>query len=427
MDRGPDILDDIHRRFGEPSKSRLRNLVDFAQVYRGWTCREAAAFLHRDVLNVVPGSGVPKADLILRLARALDSPAPVVLDEICGDASADHETSNPDPAAFAQLNREAFKEFEEGRFEELVVLARRMRAVASTPEERATACLREYGGWDGRGRYEHAMAAVQRGLAEVDLSSELRLSMLANLSSVHHALGRLPEAEGVATSIIDRVGRSRLDEVRWRAGYLATAHYVRGQARRGEALRDSSSRAEQAALATADFRESARLWTANGGELGVANYDAAAFICRGGAASCEAMTGQRPVVDVVDELLAGLEAVVEVSAARPGWWPEAHGWWCVFGAELLLTRPQLSEEDHRRIAVFTNKGYELADACSHWTLRERILTIEHVRRTRDRGRHVAGAQTTLDTEDLRLLAGVMARFPAFRPLGWELVHSSRRI
>ena len=189
MSREQHALDDIDRRFGEPSRNRLRSLVEFAQLYRGWTGREAAAFLRRDVHNVVPGSGVPKVDLLLRLARALDWPASVVLDEVCGDAAAAKGPAAAGAGGFDDLNQLAYAAFADGRFEELIALARSMSVAANSPDERATACLREHGGWDGLGRYEQAVASLQRGLAEVEVNEELKLRLRAILSSALLALG----------------------------------------------------------------------------------------------------------------------------------------------------------------------------------------------------------------------------------------------
>jgi hypothetical protein len=426
MNRVPDTLDDIDRRFAEPSRSRLRTLVEFAQLYRGWTGREAAAFLRRDVHNVILGSGVPKVDLILRLARALDWPATAILDEVCGDAVTDAGPSDAGDRNFSELNRLAYAAFSEGRFEDQIRLARTMRTAASTPEERATACLREYGGWDGLGRYEQAMAVVQRGLVEAGLSEHLKLRLRANLASTHFALGRCAEGEGVASLVVDRIDELRGEGPTW-TGVLATALYVRGACRRSMATQDDQDRSRLGRSAAADLRRAQQTWTTYHELTSVDNYAAAAKICEGMLTGAQALAGDRSVQSAVDELLAGLEVIVDPSSMRAGWWREAFGWWCVVGADLILSQDARRPDLDQALAVFTNKGHELAEVSGHWLLRERVLTLEHLRRSGQRGVFVEPCTTTLDGEDLRALAGVMARFPAFRPLGWELVRTAKRI
>lgn len=54
-------------------------------------------------------------------------------------------------------------------------------------------------------------------------------------------------------------------------------------------------------------------------------------------------------------------------------------------------------------------------------------TIDYLRWSIQQGSHSAPRETTLDDEDLRTLAGAMARFPRFRPFGWELVRHAHRV
>ena len=59
----------------EPANSRrhrLGQLLDLAQNYRGWTRKQLSAELGRDPTKLIPGSGVPKLDVIIALAKTLD-------------------------------------------------------------------------------------------------------------------------------------------------------------------------------------------------------------------------------------------------------------------------------------------------------------------------------------------------------------------
>ena len=53
-------------------RHRLGQLLDLAQNYRGWTRKQLSAELGRDPTKLVPGSGVPKLDVIIALAKTLD-------------------------------------------------------------------------------------------------------------------------------------------------------------------------------------------------------------------------------------------------------------------------------------------------------------------------------------------------------------------
>ena len=53
-------------------RDRLEHLLTLAQTYRGWSRRQLAEALGRDPSNLVPASGLPKIDLVVELARALD-------------------------------------------------------------------------------------------------------------------------------------------------------------------------------------------------------------------------------------------------------------------------------------------------------------------------------------------------------------------
>ena len=55
-------------------KERLERLLGLAQAYRGWSRKKLSKALGRAPTKIVPGSGVPKLDLVLELSEALDWP-----------------------------------------------------------------------------------------------------------------------------------------------------------------------------------------------------------------------------------------------------------------------------------------------------------------------------------------------------------------
>lgn len=418
--------DDIAARFGEPSRAKLEELIAFAQTYRKWTHRELAVFLARDVHNLIPGSGIPKVDLICRLAKALDWPAHAVFSEVCGERPVAGEHLHRGVDDYREFNRAAYAAFTDGRFEDMIALALRMQSVAQSPEERAEGCLREWGGWDGLGRYEQCIESISLGLREVDAPLDLRLRLRANLGFTYFALGRLIDGEGVAAALLERVGSTGPIDPSL-LGVRAQALYVRGQCRRVRAVSELDERPYLVASAASDLELAEDAWRRYAETCGVGNYFAMAHTCRGALIANQAFSGHRRADDAVNSILAELDKATSVAQLPRGTWLESYGWWCVFGAEIVLSLGADGADVDQLLGILTNKGHEIAEHSENWALRERMLTIEYVRHTRREGRHTSPEQSTLDSEDVQAIAGVMARFPAFRPLGWELIRRAPTI
>jgi hypothetical protein len=411
---------------GAFSTARLEELLAFAQVYRGWTQKELAAFLGRDVHNVIPRSGIPKADLLVQLGKALDWAPGAVLEHVCGHTVIDRRTVAEDVEDYSQLNRDAFRAFEDGRFEDLIALGLRMEKLADTPDRRAEACVRQYGGWDGLGRYEQAVEALNRGLREPDVGRPLRLRLQGNLAHSSFVLGRYFESEGAAAAVLDVLGDIGTIEPEY-AGTRAMARYARAQSLRCRAILEKDDRSRLAVRACDDFQRAAAEWECHGSAHAVASYGAIAEMCRAGLAGAMAFAARQAPELVIDRCLAAFDSEARVSGPTRGLWNEALGWWCICGAEVAVHLLQDRERIEHLLAIFTNKGHELADRSANWALRERMLTIEYLRRGLHGGASEASGVFVLDAEDIRVLAGTMARFPTFRPYGWSLIRSAAHI
>ncbi|MHC4416733.1 MAG: hypothetical protein ACYS0G_15800, partial [Planctomycetota bacterium] len=130
-------------------RKRLEQLLELAEAYRGWTRKQLAGVLGRDPTKLVPGRGIPKLDLVVALAGALDWPV--------GEVVAYLWNHQPDPAE--SEDRERFESIDEaarcahrsGQYRLMAELAQKAYAQATTPEQRARACNREAGAWDGLG------------------------------------------------------------------------------------------------------------------------------------------------------------------------------------------------------------------------------------------------------------------------------------
>lgn len=421
-DRTPD--DDA--RFGEACKARLAELIAFAQVYRNWSMGELAAFLGRDVHNLIPGSGVPKADLIYQLARALDWPPASVFSQVCGDSPVPIERERSGTDDYRELNRAAFAAFTEGRYEEMISLALRMQAVAKTPEQRAEAALRECGGWEGLGRYEQALEAIRRGLSEDEIPAIVRLRLRSNLAHLYLVLDRPLDGEGIAGTVVERIERDGMTDDAAR-GVLAMALDVRGQSRRLRAIQEADDRVGLARLARADLVAAIEAWTRHAAVHGVANYAAMAHTARAAAIANDVALGELTATDCLERLLDLLDPATEISRVPSGVWRESYGWICVFGCEVALRLGEGVDDPEHHVGVFSNKGHEIAQACGNWALRARMLAVDYLRYSHSAGIHSQPSAVTLDRDDMVALAGVMARFPRFRPLGWELVRHAPKI
>ncbi|MHC5022731.1 MAG: hypothetical protein ACYTGG_02305 [Planctomycetota bacterium] len=212
-------------------KERLEELLNLAQTYRGWSRRRLAEALGRDASNLVPDSGIPKLDLVVELAKVLDWPVEDVVTSLWEEDRSSRPTAEEKDIDFDTLNDAAKSAHREGRYTDMIEIARRSFAVAQTSEQRALACSREAGGWDGLGRYRELLDAIQRGLREADLTESTRLKLQVNLAIAYYSLWHLTEAFATSHVLVQHF------EVSPAAGRIdsltqAFAHYVRGHTER---------------------------------------------------------------------------------------------------------------------------------------------------------------------------------------------------
>lgn len=404
-------------RLGPPSRERLQELIALAQVYRGWSIKELAQFVGRDPHNMVPGSGVPKLDLVIGLAEALDWPIGDLVEDLCSPRESTLPEEPPPDDRFLKLNRASYYAHIEGRVDEALEAAIEAYAIARTPRERAEAGLRELLAYEGLGRFQNAAEAASRAFSEPDLPVGLRLRLRNNLANAYFSLGRFVEGEGVASCVLQsirKIGALTPDLQTSRAYSL----YVRGQCRRLRLEFESDLRSEIAASARDDFVESRRQY---GEIVESTRLDAFAGIshtCEGAILLLDVILGNVSVSSGLEQVQERLERAVDLSTIHSGNWVETYGWWSLFGCQMALLDGIDHDERQRLLAIFTNKAYEVAEQCGDWALRERVFTLDFVRRTRF---PTADPPPVLDEEEIKVLAGTMGRFPHFRDIGWQLL------
>lgn len=402
-------------------RERLQSLLDLVRAMRGWSRGELSAALGRDPTKLVPASGNPKIDLVVRLAEAIEWSPGELLEAIEHKAPAEPIVpigDRPLPTEVGELAAWLESARRERRWDDLSRIGESLRREASDADTRALAEHVVASAWAGKGCFGCSLAVAQRGLASGGADFGTRTMLALDAAAAHYALWNLAEAHGIATDLLlsleRRSGGDRLARIA-----IASARSIRGHARRRLASEDPFGERSFAEEACDDLAAAEREFRWLHEDFGDPADLARAHVCRGGWLECRARldgTAGR----VLEAILEGLDDVVDVEAVADPDLLEAHGWWCIFGANLAL-RMGDEEEAHRPIAILTNKCFEIADRLDHWAMRERSFTIEHFRRQRAWDADPDPEQWVLDPEDLRVLMGTMRRFPRFREVGWRIL------
>ncbi len=408
-------------------RDRLDKLLGLAQAYRGWNRKQLAAALGRDPTKLVPGSGVPKLDLVVDLSQALDWPVEVVVEALTDDSiditDAFERESRED---FAALDEQAKQAHREGDYKKMINLARRAWQAAKSSNHRATACNREAGGWDGLGRYANVLQAVQRGLGEPDVKPDTRVMLQANLANAYYTLWHVLEARSTARDLIDQYEQqpptNRLNEV-----VHAFAPYVRGNAYRRMISIEQEKAKSHAQTAHADLETARSRYLQLADKYDDDSYRGVANTCVGAMMELDAVLGTSEPEDVLEKFSDQLDSLIDPEQFPVGDWLESYGWWCIFACNVALRHISDEKALQQHMAVFTNKADEIANRLDNWAMRERVFTMEFARRQRLLDWTGVSADWTIDNDDIRVITGTMGRFPAFQRTGWQILQTARVI
>ena len=405
-------------------RARIERMARIARAYRGWTSGELLSALGRENTRVSPPSGIPRLDLVARLAQALDWDLGDVAERLWTPRGMQADDAALRAMPFAELDARAQAEHRAGGFAEMKATGNAMRAIARTPRERAIAANRLAGAYDGEGRYERVLEWVRAGLAERDIGADVRLMLTINLANVSYTLWNLHETRAIAESVLDRwtaeAPRTRLERVG-----QAFARLLRGQARRRalDACESAGERVEAARVALVDLGHAEEHYGRLFADFDDPQYQALAHTARGAAIEARAAAGELAPDAALDLVLAELDAFVDIEMSPSPHLVESAGWWAVFGANIAARAEGSAHE--RTIAICTNKAAEVSDHLGHWPMRERAFSLEWRRQVAARDAagspHAQQSSWTLDTDDLRALVGTMGRLPFFRPTGWAIL------
>ncbi len=402
-------------------RAKVEQLLGLAGTYKGLNRRQLAEALGRDQTKLTPPSGNPKLDYLMRLAEILDWQVGDVAEAIWDEIGAEAWDGGA-PEAYAALNERARAAHRAGDYPGMIAAARQMWAAAATPQERALAMLRESGGWDGLGRYAKELEVLRRGLLESPIENDTRLLLNANLANTYFTLGHLLEGRAIARDLVDRLN-AECPSARVPRAALAFSYYVLGNSSRSLAAREPGGVEQHASDSVSAYKASSQMYLSLADEFGNSAWRGIANTCAGGITVNEVELGLRSAGGAVEELTEGLGTVIDANDGLVGDRLESYGWWCVFGCEVAL-RHLGGAELARSVAIFTNKGYEIADRLNNWAMRERLFTMEYMQRQRCAEAGESPDEWAIDQEEVKVIVGTMGRFPMFRSTGWKILQSA---
>jgi tetratricopeptide (TPR) repeat protein len=402
-------------------RTKLGELLDLAQNYKGWTRKELAKSLGRDPTKLIPGSGVPKLDFVVDLAKVLDWEIGDVVDHLWDR----RPTAAPETveATFDAIDHDAREAHRQGRYREMIEIAEKAFGAAQHPEERARACTRLAAGWDGLGRYNNVLSSVQRGLAQSPIAPDFRRQLQSNLAASYYSLWALIEARAISSDLIHWFLEHAPTTTRDRKTQ-AFAYYVSGHAYRRLVTAERDREQELAELARTHLTRGRDLYIALGDELGDPSCHGIANTCHGGLIEVDVVLGERGVAQALDELTDGL-AEIGPETDLDSDQLESMAWWSIFGCNVALRGLDNERDLQQRMAVFTNKADEIANRLDNWSLRERVFTMEHSRWERAVGCTGFDIPRVVDEDEVRVITGTMARFPMFHETGWQILRSAK--
>ncbi len=373
-------------------RKRLEQLLGLALAYRDCSRKDLARTLGRDPTKLIPGTGVPKLDLVVELATVLDWPV--------GDVVA-YLWSPPSNNGYANHDD----------------------GVPAT--NTAAADLREALRLRGGGRYLDIVATATRGLNEPGLSPARRRCLRSILADAYYALWSLVEALAVARDLLVTY-RAAAPRTRQDQKIHALALYLSGQTQRRLVSIESRRTRPLASAARRDLEQSLALCRRLALERDDAALEGMANTCVGAMIEMDVAIGSRRPSDGLAQLLSGLDQARDTAALCPERL-ESYGWWCIYGCNIALRHLDDERELQQHMAVFTNKADEISEKLDDWSLRERVFTMQHTQWERAAGSTGFRIPCVIDNDDVRVITGAMGRFPCFRETGWCILESAQII
>ncbi|HMN96645.1 MAG TPA: hypothetical protein PKC43_01570 [Phycisphaerales bacterium] len=404
-------------------------MIELAQSYRGWSQKETADALGRNVHAIVPDSGNPKLDMVVSLAEILDWPIEMIVADLRGrmdegdgpgPREADGPTLTKDEAI--ALVREAWALCEAERWADVIELTDPERWRGLDGETFGHLMVYRYTAFEHDGRYLESIEACHTGLGRTLDGSVPALRLQVRLAASYYLIGSTFEAAALTFELLSRLpsepGDPERDALRALASFVrAMALSGRGHVAGGDS--DQSRLTEIRQL----LETAAALLESSSPEADSRNR-ALAATSRVAAREVDVELGVLEAEEFVQGVVESLDGTADLGSADSNR-AEAVGWQCLFAARAIVRNLDQITNPDRLLAILTNKVDEVAERLGHWAMRERLFLIEHIYRVRTKASRGDAPAWNLDEDELRTLMGTMGRFPNFRPTGWEILRSVR--
>jgi hypothetical protein len=259
---------------------------------------------------------------------------------------------------------------------------------------------------------------------ETSVAAEFRRMLQSNLANAYYTLWALVESGSISRSLLNWYGAHPARTKNDRKTY-AFAHYVSGHTFRRAITMEPQRARELASSARDDLQRAHDLYLDLASEFDDPSLEGIANTCYGGLIEAEVVLGRRTPAEALQELSRGLERVRDIAEETAGDRLESYGWWCIFGCNIALRHVADERELQQHMAVLTNKADEIADRLDNWSMRERVFTLQYTRWERAQSSTGFDIPCVIDTDDVRVIAGTMGRFPTFRDTGWRILQSAQ--
>ncbi|MCE2885597.1 MAG: hypothetical protein LW806_11960 [Planctomycetaceae bacterium] len=392
------------------ARERLEELQALARTYRNWSVKELAHALGRQPGRLVPDSGMPKIDLVVGLAKALDWPVEAVVDHLIKPADDTHRAKTQDaPADYARLYNESLIKRLERDYAEAVRLAVRAHAAADTPTRSAAALILEAQAHEACGSYTESVRCLRHAGRIDGVAVDWRMFGDSNLANMLFMQGQSTHALGIASSVLEYLGS--LPETEAARSARVTASWARGHALRTSIpLSNFEQWRPLAESARQDFktvREVTDALLSISGERR-SHYGTMHASVEPVLLEVDALCEPESAEQIVRTLVS---MVRENGTLEPG--PGERKAWAAIALANTVKR-FLDDELQRRgileIASSTLRAH--AVATSNWYFAHQHLEIEAERRRMFSGHGVAAR--ALDALEAKLVAGVLGHIPAAR-------------
>jgi tetratricopeptide (TPR) repeat protein len=213
------------------ARERLEELQALARTYRNWSVKELAIALGRQPGRLIPDSGMPKIDVVVGLAKALDWPIEAVVDHLMKPNARQTVRQGGDkPSDYASLFNESLQKRLERDYFGAIRCAVRAGAVADNPTRRAAAWTIESDAHEASGSYQEALRCLQVASQIGEIALDWRLLIDTKIANVLFMQGGGTQVIGIASSVLDYASNAEQTHVLDLARSLA--YWARGHALR---------------------------------------------------------------------------------------------------------------------------------------------------------------------------------------------------